>query len=152
MISIVVKVAFFLMCLWPWRGVVRGCGCCRPNLGAAGGSAAPSSPSPLQVILLILLPLCADFARCVYSLHPFCAMCVIIFLRNRCVCARACVRARGTTYPLLPEVTMHMCVFLPPCGITADHSGIEHWVAPSAGVTQTGSKCGRSCPWPAVHI
>lgn len=82
---------------------MRGCGSCRPNLHAAGGSAAPSSPSPLQVILLILLPLCADFARCVYSLHPFCAMCVVIFLsagevRQVCVRLRVCERVYITTY------------------------------------------------------
>ncbi len=70
--------------------VVRVCGCCRSNLHAAGGSAAPSSPSPLQVILLILLLLCAEFARCVYSLHPLCATYVVFLsagrVRQVCVC------------------------------------------------------------------
>lgn len=108
------KIAFFIMFLR--LGVVeQGCGCGRPNLGAAGGSAAPSSSSPPQVIL-------SDFARCVYSLHPFCAMCVAL-RREWCVCM--CVFAQ-----LFNSPPLHVCVlvFLPLCGITADYSSIEHWV------------------------
>lgn len=55
MISIVVEFSCktgVLTHLWPCA--MQGCGCCRANLRAAGGSAVPSFPSPIQVILLTL--------------------------------------------------------------------------------------------------
>ena len=99
--------------------VVRGCGCCRPNLHAAGGSAAPSSPSPLQVILLILLPLCADFfffCPLRVSIAPIlCHMCCYFSVGWRsvtvCVCSRVCVRAclsQSTTASIGHHA--HVCV------------------------------------------
>lgn len=62
------------------------------TLRAAGCSAAPSSPSALQVIPLNLLPLSADFARCLYSSHSFCAV-----IGNGDVCVCVCVLAFSQT-------------------------------------------------------
>lgn len=67
--------------------MVQGCGCCRPNLRAAGAA----QPPPLQVIFIILFLLCADLARYVLSLHQYC----VFFNHN---------------LPLLLEATEHMIV------------------------------------------
>lgn len=142
-----------------------GCGCCWPNLHAAGGSAAPSSPSPLQVTLLILLPLCADFAGCVYTMHPFCAMCVIICLfvagvSQACVCLSVYVCVWGCISQLSTASwghRSHVCVSVSPT--VWNHSRLhrlqQYWAlgsASSAGKAQNKNKSGRSCPWPLVHI
>lgn len=79
--------------------VVQVCGCFRPHLHAAEGSAIPSSsPSPLQVIHVI--PICVQIVPVLCSLHSS-------SVRDVCECERLCV---NHGLPMLPEATVHMCV------------------------------------------
>lgn len=90
--------------------MVRGCGNCRPNLHAAGGSAAPSSPSPLQVILSFC-SLCVQIlpAACIHCTHS--VPCVLLYfcqLEKWDRCVSVCVRERV-------YITTYHCFLRSPC-------------------------------------
>lgn len=127
---------------------MQGCGCCRPSLPAAGGSAASSSPSPLQVILVILPLPFADFAVACVRLHPLCVLMFFSTAGVRQVCVRLCVCVCFVSTTASWGHHAHVCVCV--SSTVWSHSQLQQYWAPrpasSAGVTR--DKCGRSCPLP----
>lgn len=122
-----------------------------------------AQPPPLPLLSRLYSSFCSlcvqIFARCVYPLHPSCAICVVIFLSaggvRQCVCVFVCVRAclsQSTTASVGHHA--HVCVCV--SSTVWSHGRLQqYWAlgsASSAGGAQSGNICGRSCPWPVVHI
>lgn len=112
--------------------LVQVWGCCRPNLHAAGGSATPTSPSPVQVIHVISI--CVQILLAVCSLHSS--------LLETCVSVRNCLLI--TVYHCFQR-PLCTCVFLPLCGVTADNCSTKHCVLHrQLEFVNPTKKCGRS--------